>query len=158
MNKIFYAILIYASVIQNVTAQKIEKNIFNLSDGITYTIKRFYNSKTSPYGDAGAVQTHYYAKDHRFKTVWIEFSNNTDKDFEIDFEKIFLIGVNDSRYHIHQVAQAMQVSITTEDLKKVIKPGKTKIFMAKFWPIFPKDEKIQKMEVYGENITIKEVN
>jgi hypothetical protein len=28
--------------------------------------------------------------------------------------------------------------------------------MAKFWPIFPKDEKIQKMEIYGQSISLKE--
>nr|WP_294931154.1 hypothetical protein [uncultured Flavobacterium sp.] len=156
MNKIFYSILIFGAIMQEVAAQKIEENNFNLSEGVTYTVKRFYNSRTSPYGDAGAVQTHYYAKDHRFKTAWIEFSNNTDKDIEIDFEKIFLIGADNKRYHIHQVAQGMQITTTTEDYKKILKPRKTKVFMAKFWPIFPKDEKIQEMEVYGQSISLKE--
>ena len=87
----------------------------------------------------------------------MEFSNNANSDVEIDFEKFFLIDKNNKKYHIHQVVQGMKITTTTENYKMTLKAGKTRSFMAKFWPLFPNDEKIERMEVNGNLIFLKEI-
>lgn len=157
MKKILLTLLVCCGILQHINAQRIEENKFDFSDGVTYSIKRFYSSKSSAYGDAGFYQTNYYQKGHKFKTVLIQFSNTTNSDVEIDFQKIFLIDKNNKKYDIHQVVQGMKITTTTENYKMILKAGKTRSVMAKFWPLFPNDEKIERMEVNGKPILLKEI-
>lgn len=64
---------------------------------------------------------------------------------------------NNKKYDIHQVVQGMKITTTTENYKMTLKAGKTRSFMAKFWPLFPNDEKIERMEVNGKPILLKEI-
>lgn len=54
------------------------------------------------------------------------------------------------------VVQSGKMTATGERYKQKLKGGKTKLYFAEFWPPFPKDEKVAKMEVNGKMISLKE--
>ena len=154
MKNFLYLTLFFFAITLSLSAQKIDSKELIYNDGVSFKIKRFNNSKTTQYGD-GNDFTLYIAKGGRFKSAWLEFSNTTAEDQEIDFGKIFLLDSNGEKYHIHIVAQAYRAAFTTENYKLNLKAGKTRLYIIEFWPPYPKDEKVEKIEVDGNIFVIE---
>ncbi|UPS92001.1 hypothetical protein [Bizionia sp. M204] len=155
MRHLIFSLLVFISF-SNASAQKIENNNFSYEEDVTFTIKRFNNSKTTQYGN-GTDNRVYIAQGARFKTAWIEISNNTKEDKEINFETFYLIDSQGKKYHVHIVVQSGKMGTTVERYKQQLKAGKERLFFAEFWPPYPKNEKIESMEVNGKIIKLKEV-
>ena len=154
MKKHLYLTLLFFAVTLNLSAQKIDSKDLIYDDGVTFTIKRFNNAKTIQYGD-GNDFTLYIAKGGRFKSAWVQFSNNTDEIAEIDFSKIFLLDQSGNKYHIHIVAQAYKIAFTTEKYKRKLNAGKKGTYIVEFWPPYPKDEVAKNIEVNGNIVMIE---
>ena len=154
MKKFLFLTVLLFTVTLNLSAQKIDSKDLIYDDGVTFTIKRFNNSKTTQYGD-GNDFTLYIAKGGRFKSAWVQFSNSTAENVEIDFSKIFLLDQSGNKYHIHIVAQAYKIAFTTEKYKMKLNAGKKAMYIIEFWPPYPKDEVAEKIEVNGTVLMIE---
>ena len=155
MKKFLYLAVLFFAVTLNLSAQKIDSKDLIYDDGVTFTIKRFNNAKTTQYGD-GNDFTLYIAKGGRFKSAWVQFSNSTNEIAEIDFSKIFLLDQSGNKYHIHIVAQAYKIAFTTEKYKMKLNAGKKGTYIIEFWPPYPKDEVAEKIEVNGTVLMIEQ--
>ena len=91
----------------------------------------------------------------RFKSAWVQFSNTTSENVEIDFSKIFLLDQSGTKYHIHIVAQAYKNAFTTEKYKIKLNAGKKGTYIVEFWPPYPKDEVAKNIEVNGNIVMIE---
>mgnify|MGYP000938523505 CR=1 FL=1 len=152
MKNLLMTFLAFA-MISSAVAQQINSKNFSYIEGVEFNIKRFNSAKTTEFGN-GDGRT-YIAQGARFKTAWMEFTNSTEQDVEIDFSQFNLIDSNSNRYHPNGVVQGGKFTNTRENYKLKLKAGKTKLFLVEFWPPYPKDEPITRLVVNENIITLQ---
>lgn len=153
MKKLLMTFLAFAMTSGAVVAQQINSKNFPYIEGVEFNVKRFSSAKTTEFGNGDGYT--YIAQGARFKTAWMEFTNNTDQDVEIDFSQFNLIDSKNNRYHPNGVVQAGKMTNTRENYTLKLKAGKTKLFFLEFWPPYPKDEPITRMVVNENIITLE---
>ena len=155
MKKYIISSIFLFFIVHSISAQiRVNSKDFEYAEGVTFSVKGFMSDLTSEYGD-GDDQKIYIAKGGRFKTAILKFTNNTEEDVVIDFQKFELIDNADKRYFVHGASQSMKIINTMEKFKLTLKAGKTKTFMATFWPPYPKKEQVTRMIVNDEIIILE---
>ena len=119
----------------SITAQKIDSPKYTFTDGIEFQLHRFMNAKTAFENNV----TYVAKKGTTYKTGMFEFTNTSNADIEVNFEKIFLLDSKNNKYFPNLVVQAMKMNLRKQFIY-TLKPGKTKTYGVEFWPPFPKDE------------------
>lgn len=124
------------------------------SDGVEFKVQYVTLSK---YSDAGENRNYQYVagKGARILQVQLKLKNNTQEDKKLSLKGFYIIGRDNTKYEPVFAAMSGKVNgVYWDELEVKLKANKERTFLLQFKPGIPKDEKVARVLVNGNEYEI----